>query len=448
MSAPPSILETILNNISGRVYENNVNYRINDVSVEGILRRSAIAEFNHQAFLDNGVGFKAFILAYENQGLNVATTGRENSPTPQAAAPAGGVLGEAAAPDLGESFPDEDEDLQAVQELGAALGALTQINFLNDVRAKVWIPVLDQDLPTPKIKATDAGIIIQDRGLYQTGQIIDERLLQMLPPPGSLVLVDYENRKTREGLTIKLPICTDPNFGRIILAEFAGIVDVESMAEFYEDLSATQGTFGFPSGDALTASFRDLAPDPSKVSATPSTAEDINNAYPQIAAVPGWAEKIVEVAGSLQIPDPGWLANVMYYETARTLDPSIVNAENCVGLIQFCTTTGAAQVGKTPAELIAMDAITQMNYVEMYLSPYAGRMNTSSDLYMAIFFPAGVGQGPYYSIYNYNVEHHSVAYAQRVTRANNGIQLAGQYQSAADRAAKLPTHLQQATTPT
>lgn len=173
---------------------------------------------------------------------------------------------------------------------------------------------------------------------------------------------------------------------------------------------------------------------------TPSTAADINAAYPEIAAVPGWAEKIVEVAGRLRIPDPGWLANAMWFESR--LDPAATNASfGCTGLIQFCPNSGAKRVGKTTDELRAMGAIEQMDYVEIYLSDYRGRMNTSADLYMSIYFPVAVGRGPSYNIYNWYFVNKGVNAATRYLNANNGIRTSGDYQSFADRGARLPTAL-------
>ena len=47
-----------------------------------------------------------------------------------------------------------------------------------------------------------------------------------------------------------------------------------------------------------------------------SSARDIVRAYPQ--AGQALSEKIVEVAGRLGIPDPGWLANLINFESAGT----------------------------------------------------------------------------------------------------------------------------------
>jgi hypothetical protein len=172
----------------------------------------------------------------------------------------------------------------------------------------------------------------------------------------------------------------------------------------------------------------------------PSTAEVIKAAYPEIAAVAGWAEKIVVIAGLLEIADPGWLANVMFFESS--LNPAATNKSfGCTGLIQFCPNSGAEKVGKTTDELRRMGAIEQMDYVYAYLREYRGRMNSSADLYMAIFFPVAVGKGPNYSIYNWYLTNKGATSAARYLEANLGIRTSGDYQAFADRRARLPTAL-------
>ena len=172
----------------------------------------------------------------------------------------------------------------------------------------------------------------------------------------------------------------------------------------------------------------------------PSTSEQIKAAYPEIAAVNGWAEKIVEIATLLKIADPAWLANVMFFESG--LNPAATNQSfGCTGLIQFCPKSGAQKVGKTTDQLRAMGAIEQMDYVYAYLREYRGRLNTSADLYMSIFFPLAVGKGPNYNIYNWYLTNKGASAAERYLTANLGIKTAGDYQAFADRRARLPTAL-------
>ena len=174
---------------------------------------------------------------------------------------------------------------------------------------------------------------------------------------------------------------------------------------------------------------------------TPATATDIKSAYPKIAEVEGWAEKIIQVSKRLKIADPGWLANVMYFETDYTLNPGNINNIGCGGLLKFCPDSSAKKIGKTVTELIAMDVLEQMQYVELYLHPYRGQFNTSADLYMAIYFPTAQGKGPKFNIYNWYVKHMGTEAASIFLNANGGIKTSGDYQLLADQHAKLPTVL-------
>lgn len=97
-----------------------------------------------------------------------------------------------------------------------------------------------------------------------------------------------------------------------------------------------------------------------------------------------------EVAARLQI-SPHWLMAVMELETAGSFDPSITNALGYTGLIQFGA-VAAKEVGTTPDELREMDAITQMTFVEKYLSKFKGTMKCMLDVFLAVFFPIAIGK--------------------------------------------------------
>ncbi len=45
-----------------------------------------------------------------------------------------------------------------------------------------------------------------------------------------------------------------------------------------------------------------------------------------------------------------------------------------------------------------MSATEQLAYVEKYFSPFKGRIHSGTDLYMATFWPAGVGKPDEYKI--------------------------------------------------
>ncbi len=89
----------------------------------------------------------------------------------------------------------------------------------------------------------------------------------------------------------------------------------------------------------------------------------------------------------------GWLMACMAFESARTFSPSIRNAagSGAVGLIQFMPSTAKALGTRTEA-LAQMTPVEQLGYVEKYFKPYAQRIHSLSDMYMAILLPKYVGE--------------------------------------------------------
>ena len=87
-----------------------------------------------------------------------------------------------------------------------------------------------------------------------------------------------------------------------------------------------------------------------------------------------------------------WLMACMAFESAGTFSPSIKNAagSGATGLIQFMPKT-AIGLGTTVDKLAAMDAVEQLDWVARYFKPYAKRVNSLSDMYMAILLPKAVG---------------------------------------------------------
>ena len=106
------------------------------------------------------------------------------------------------------------------------------------------------------------------------------------------------------------------------------------------------------------------------------------------------------------------LMGCMAWETNNTFSPSIMNmaGSGATGLIQFMPSTALAFFHspleikamtdaerkangiKACARLAAMTAEDQLNYVYKYFRPFKGRLRNLGDLYMAILWPAGVGQ--------------------------------------------------------
>jgi hypothetical protein len=88
--------------------------------------------------------------------------------------------------------------------------------------------------------------------------------------------------------------------------------------------------------------------------------------------------------------DPNWLSAAIMFESRW--DPKAVNPlSRATGLIQFMPRT-AEGLGTTVEQLAAMSAEAQLNFVAAYFAPFAHRISTIEDCYMAILWPAAVGK--------------------------------------------------------
>lgn len=105
--------------------------------------------------------------------------------------------------------------------------------------------------------------------------------------------------------------------------------------------------------------------------------------------------RIRQIAERLLMPPEGahWLMACIAWESGETFSPSVRNAagSGAIGLIQFMPTTARA-LGIDPAQLAQQTAENQLLYVERYFLPYKGKLNTLSDVYMAILWPAAIGK--------------------------------------------------------
>lgn len=101
-------------------------------------------------------------------------------------------------------------------------------------------------------------------------------------------------------------------------------------------------------------------------------------------------ERVLQVAQDLGC-DPSWLMACMAFETGQTFSSWVKNAvSGATGLIQFMPST-ARSLGTTTDALATLSAEDQLLYVHRYFKPYAGKINSLSDCYMAILWPAAIG---------------------------------------------------------
>lgn len=98
---------------------------------------------------------------------------------------------------------------------------------------------------------------------------------------------------------------------------------------------------------------------------------------------------IKELAIKLNVP-VSWLNTVFDIESKN--NPQAINySTGAVGLIQFMPDT-AQELGTTTNELLNMDYNTQLNYVYKYLCRYKHKIDTITDLYLAVFYPVAIGK--------------------------------------------------------
>lgn len=111
--------------------------------------------------------------------------------------------------------------------------------------------------------------------------------------------------------------------------------------------------------------------------------------------------------------NPDFLMACMAFETGRTFDPAIRNAagSGAVGLIQFMPSTAAA-LGTSTEALAAMTAPQQLMFVEAYFKPWAGRLRTLSDVYMAILWPGAIGKPEGFVLFDQADKAHPKLYLQ------------------------------------
>lgn len=113
---------------------------------------------------------------------------------------------------------------------------------------------------------------------------------------------------------------------------------------------------------------------------------------------PLFRERVAAIALRLSV-DPNWLMAAMAFETGNRFTPDVVNARSgATGLIQFMPRT-AIGLGTTTELLAKMTAVEQLGKVEEYLLPFAGKMHSLDDLYMAILWPAAVGKPDDYVLF-------------------------------------------------
>lgn len=110
--------------------------------------------------------------------------------------------------------------------------------------------------------------------------------------------------------------------------------------------------------------------------------------------------KIIEISNRLS-SDPNHLIAAMALETGGTFNPALVNSLGYTGLIQIGSQAakdinrrkGTNITAGKDGNLVKMSRLEQLKYVEYYLEPFKGKLNTLGDFYLAILFPVDCGKG-------------------------------------------------------
>ena len=142
-------------------------------------------------------------------------------------------------------------------------------------------------------------------------------------------------------------------------------------------------------GDKLTGNFNYVTMDPHTLQQMTNTDLNFISAY-KGGDIAEFKAKVLDTANALGV-DPNALMGIMYFETEHTLSPSIQNGIGATGLIQFMPDT-AIGLGTTVDELKKMSGSEQMDYVKKYFMLYQGKYKQPIDVYLAVFFPAAIGQ--------------------------------------------------------
>lgn len=118
-----------------------------------------------------------------------------------------------------------------------------------------------------------------------------------------------------------------------------------------------------------------------------------------------FVQKVGQVADSIGA-DPEDLLQVIHFETGGSFDAAQKNkaGSGATGLIQFMPATAKELTGAATKEaatriMSEMTPTEQLDYVEKYLKPFAGKINNLEDLYMAVLYPKAVGKDSEYALF-------------------------------------------------
>lgn len=124
--------------------------------------------------------------------------------------------------------------------------------------------------------------------------------------------------------------------------------------------------------------------------------------------------RLSDIADKLGI-NPDWLMAVMYKESGIWAQ-AVNRHSGAVGLIQFMPKT-AEGLGTSADALLNMTNVEQLHYVYLYFRPYARKIRSYRDAYLAVFFPVAIDKPDNWVLQAKNLD------ADTVARWNPGVDL-------------------------
>jgi hypothetical protein len=191
---------------------------------------------------------------------------------------------------------------------------------------------------------------------------------------------------------------SDQNSGALLIAEVAGMAYVHMdknnlhNANKLRELSDSGLSFGLKEDDIDRMVRAVLEGESFKVSNSKGQAS--SNTLSR-----EFLNSVENTANRLGMP-PKYLMSVIGFETIGSFRTDIRNPRSsATGLIQFMPKT-ARGLGTSTSQLARMSRVEQMYYVEKHYQPFAGRISTLEDAYMAVLWPAAVGRGGNYVLFS------------------------------------------------
>jgi len=170
--------------------------------------------------------------------------------------------------------------------------------------------------------------------------------------------------------------------------------DLKSLGYYTGDVDGKWGSASNTAWDKACAALRALNPE--KVINVGSIAWGAK-------VSPQFLTRVKKMVADLGMTYPDAVSDFMScmaFETGRTFSPTVKNGAGApyYGLIQFGA-AAAKDAGTSIPELLKMTAEEQLEYVYNFFKPYKGKLNTLSDLYMRILWPAAVGKPESYQLW-------------------------------------------------